>query len=282
VAGLRALAELEAPALATVLEAVQNDPSEEVRQQALRIQSRLRPAGALAQIEKALQSGSVGEKQNALAAVGAMRDKAAADLLAQWLDLLARQQVQPELHLDVLEAAAKHDDNPHLKAKLDGIEKQLDQGSKLAPFRVSLAGGNAIEGRKIFFERAEAQCVRCHKIAGQASEGGGEVGPELTKVGAERPREHLLESIVFPNAQIAPGFDNLLVTTKDGTTHAGIVHSESETELVLNSPEDGLVTIQKDDIGSRQRGLSSMPEGMGALLTRRELRDLVEFLANRK
>jgi len=60
------------------------------------------------------------------------------------------------------------------------------------------------------------------------------------------------------------------------------VKSEDKSELVLNSPEDGIVKIKKEEIEKRERGLSSMPEGMGKVLTKFELRDLIEFLASLK
>ena len=108
------------------------------------------------------------------------------------------------------------------------------------------------------------------------------VGPELTKIGAAKDRTYLLESIVFPNKHIAEGFQSVLVTTKDGTSFAGVVQSESDTELVLNSPEDGIVKVKKADITARERGLSGMPEGLATLLSRRDLRDLIEYLASLK
>jgi putative heme-binding domain-containing protein len=79
---------------------------------------------------------------------------------------------------------------------------------------------------------------------------------------------------------IASGFENQIVTLKNGTSYAGTQKTETEAELILNSPEDGTVKIAKKDIQSRERGMSGMPEGMGEILTRRELRDLVEFLAS--
>jgi quinoprotein glucose dehydrogenase len=88
--------------------------------------------------------------------------------------------------------------------------------------------------------------------------------------------------MVAPNKQIAKGFESQLVTTKDGTSFAGVVKSETASELVLNSPEDGIVTIKKADITARERGLSSMPEGLSTLLSRRDLRDLVEYLSSLK
>ena len=69
---------------------------------------------------------------------------------------------------------------------------------------------------------------------------------------------------------------------KGGASHSGLVKAESATELVLDSPEDGKLTLKKADIEKRIRGLSAMPEGMDKLMTRRELRDLVEFLAGLK
>jgi quinoprotein glucose dehydrogenase len=279
VEALRALAALKDPRLADAVQAAQADASEALRREALRFQSQLTPAGALTQIERALESGTLGEKQSAVAALGAMKSKEADAILLQWLDKLVAGKVEPELQLDLIEAASARDIS-ETKAKLQAFDVAVGK-EELAPFRVALSGGNAEDGRKIFFERAEAACVRCHKIAGQASEGG-EVGPELTRIGALKDRAYLLESIVLPNKHIAEGFETLLVTTKDGTSYAGIVKSENGTELVLNSPEDGIVTIKKSEITARNRGLSAMPEGVAALLTRRELRDLVEYLAERK
>jgi quinoprotein glucose dehydrogenase len=201
-------------------------------------------------------------------------------LLTGWVDRLVKGEVPAEMQLDVIEAASKRD-SAEMKAKLQAFEAKFAKEDELAPYRVALSGGNIEDGKKIFFERAEAACVRCHKIAGQASEGG-EVGPELTKVGATKDRSYILESIVFPNKNIAEGFQSVLVTTKDGTSFAGVVKSETDAELVLNSPEDGIVKVKKADITARERGISSMPEGLGTLLSRRDLRDLVEFLSSLK
>jgi hypothetical protein len=39
------------------------------------------------------------------------------------------------------------------------------------------------------------------------------------------------------------------------------------------------VAIDKAEIKSREPGVSGMPEGFGQILSKRDLRDLVEFLA---
>jgi quinoprotein glucose dehydrogenase len=145
----------------------------------------------------------------------------------------------------------------------------------LAKWRDCLYGGDAAEGKRTFVERQDAACFRCHKINGE----GGEVGPEMAGLGARMTREAILESILLPNKAIAPGFENVLVALKDGTTYAGLLKSESDSELTINSPEDGLITVRTADVQARDRGLSSMPEELGTILSKRDVRNLVEFLS---
>ena len=277
---LRALAAMDHSHLTEAVQAASSASEESLRRESLRFASRLKPAGAIAQISRVLENGTVGEKQSALGTLANMKEKEATALLDQWTDRLVAGQVPAELQLDVLEAAAKRE-TPEIKAKLESFEAKFTKQDELGAHRLALTGGSIDEGRKIFFERAEAQCARCHKIEGQGSEGG-MVGPELTKIGAAKDRTYLLESIVSPNKHIAEGFQSVLVTTKDGTSFAGVVQSESDSELVLNSPEVGIVKIKKSDITARERGLSSMPEGLVTLLSRRDLRDLIEYLASLK
>ncbi|MGI8965365.1 MAG: c-type cytochrome, partial [Limisphaerales bacterium] len=183
----------------------------------------------------------------------------------------------PELHLDLIEAAGKRS-ALSIKEKLKKYEQSRSAKDDLANFRECLAGGNAAEGKKIFLERVEASCVRCHKLDKEC----GEIGPVLNGVAAKHPREYLLESIVLPNKQVAPGFESVLVVLKDGTSYAGTLKSETDNELVLNSPEDGIVKVVKKEICKREKGLSGMPPELAQVLSKRDLRDLVEFLAGLK
>ena len=130
----------------------------------------------------------------------------------------------------------------------------------------------------------EAACARCHQVGSEIEGGfeGGGVGPDLAEIGDLRDRRYLLEAILFPNKAIAPGFDNVLISLDDGKVHAGLLKSESDTEIRLISPEDGPVTLKKTSIQSRQSGISPMPAHLRYVLSKSELRDLVEFLANLK
>lgn len=148
----------------------------------------------------------------------------------------------------------------------------------LAGFREALQGGDATAGRKVFFDKPEANCAKCHRVGGQ----GGDLGPVLDDIGLRQSREYILTSVLKPNAHTVKGYESLIVLLKDGGGCAGILKSENETQLVLNTPDQGPVTIRKSDVQSRQAGLSPMPEGLGQLLSKQELANLVEFLAGLK
>ena len=69
---------------------------------------------------------------------------------------------------------------------------------------------------------------------------------------------------------------------KNGAVYAGLVKEETGESLKLNSPEDGLIELKKSEIKARESSPSAMPEEFRQILTKRELRDLVEFLAQLK
>jgi quinoprotein glucose dehydrogenase len=149
---------------------------------------------------------------------------------------------------------------------------------RLAGFRDVLAGGEAVAGRKVFFESPTANCGKCHKAGGP----GGDSGPPLDGLAARQSREFILESILYPNAVINTNFQPVIVLLKDGTGTSGTLKQETATELLIVTPEDGPVTIRKNDIKERMKGASPMPEGIWQLLSRKDLADVVEFVAGLK
>ncbi|PAW73396.1 MAG: hypothetical protein B9S33_22445, partial [Pedosphaera sp. Tous-C6FEB] len=269
-----------------------------VRREAVKLAAAANPTAAVPLLARVLtEEKDFRLRQAALTALGDLPGHAADTVLTQQLALLTDKKLSPELHLELLEAAAKR---PSLAAQVGHAsrlssnlpvpapavgptakEKDGESGKMpdlLHEFRPALAGGDATEGKRVFHEHAGAQCLRCHAVRGE----GGIVGPALNGVSKRLTREQLLESIVRPNATIAAGFENATLVMKGGTNHSGLVKSETATELVLDSPEDGKLTLKKADIEKRIRGLSAMPEGVDKLMTRRELRDLVEYLSGLK
>ncbi|MBI3414095.1 MAG: HEAT repeat domain-containing protein, partial [Verrucomicrobia bacterium] len=186
---LKSLAALKSDRLNEALKFAQSAGNESLRKEATRLQAQTKSSGALASLNAALEKGSLGEQQAALAALGEMDGLAADEILARWLDRLESGELPKELQLDLLEAAAKRT-SPSLKEKLQDYRDNLPKDDSFAGFRETLYGGSAAEGKKIVFERAEAACIKCHKVGGE----GGEVGPELTGIGSRQTREYLLES----------------------------------------------------------------------------------------
>lgn len=273
VEALRALDALKDEKLAEVVDAALNDEAIPVRAEGLRLLAHLEPERAIDVATKVLAAGATAEKQGAFSAVATIPGAKADALLAAWLEKLANGEVAPDVRLDLTEAAAARD-SADVKAALGRYEAIRDTNDPLAAFRDTLAGGDADRGRRIFREKAEVQCLRCHKVAGD----GGEVGPELAGVGRRKDRDYVLESIVLPNKQIAEGFETQVLALADGRVVAGIVKAEDDKEVRLVTPEGTLVVVPKDEIEEKTRGNSAMPEDLIKDLKKTEIRDLVEFL----
>ena len=210
-----------------------------------------------------------------------MPGPAASRLLLDWLDRLIEGKVAAEIQLDLIEAAAKRTEND-FRERIKKYESTRRHDDPISAFREALAGGDRDRGRQLFTSKAEIECVRCHKVRGPDGESaGGEVGPELSGVGAAT-RAELLESIVNPNKQIAQGFESVVIATSDGKVQTGIFKGEDPKEVRLMTAEGKLIAVPKDLIEDRKRGPSAMPADVSAKLNKRELRDLIEFLASQK
>ncbi len=272
-ASLRAGASLRPEGLAASLAALTQHPAEEVRAEAVRITARSQPMNAARWIAR-LDAGTLAEQRDALAWLATSDDPVAEEAVAAWMRKLNAGDVSKELQLDVLEAARRAGGD-RLESLVSAWDAALSKDDPLAPYRVAIHGGDPASGRRLFAERADWGCQRCHKLHGE----GGDVGPDLTGIVRSRGVEHVLDSILLPNKEIAPGFENVLITLASGETLVGMVKEESAEELVIDTGEDGRVTIPKVAITARQRGLSSMVEGLGELIPPRELRDLLAALS---
>lgn len=228
-------------------------------------------------LARVLASGDVQERQGAFVLLAERGGPEALALLESWLDRLIGKQAGPEIHLDIL-LAARASKSATIAKKLAAYEATRDGKNPMSVYRETMFGGDAESGRRVFFEKSELSCLRCHKINGT----GGEVGPDLTGIGGKQKRDYLLESIVDPNKQIAKGYDTVVITLNSGQVKTGILKSEDAKVVRLMTPEGQLISIPKADIDERARGLSAMPADLAQKLSRTELRDLVEFLAGLK
>lgn len=256
-----------------------NDGEADVRSEARRMLTVVAPEIAVGFLDQAIGDGTLREKQSAVAALSKMKVYAAQQALSFWMAKLETGDVPPGLQLDLLEAAqASADDElktsakQYLESVVSGAPSLTDQ------YKMCLQGGNAGEGKTIFFGRAAASCRRCHVVNGD----GAAVGPDLSAIGKDKDRRYLLESIIEPNKAIAKGFATRVLVLADGRIVSGIVKKETEDEVTLVKPTGEQVVVAKDDIDDEADGLSGMPADLYKSLSRSEIRDLVAYLATLK
>jgi quinoprotein glucose dehydrogenase len=271
---LQALETLKDAALSDAAKTALDDADPRLRHQGRRILlASASKADAVASLAKVLDDGAMVEKQGALDLL-AKRLPDSEAVLERWLDLMLAKKAPPELQLDIV-LALRDAKKPSINTKLAAYEATRNAKDPMSYFRESVVGGDAESGRRVFFEKSEVSCLRCHKVAGI----GGEVGPDLTGIGKKYKRDYLLESLVDPNKQIAKGYESVVVTLQNGKLLSGILKSEDAKELRLMNADGQIIAIPKAEIEDRGRGPSAMPSDLTQKLSRSEVRDLVEFLA---
>ena len=217
-------------------------------------------------------------KQSVIAALGEMTDADSLKFLSGLLEGVENGEGPDELSLDIVLAAEARGDS-ELRSRLKEFRGKLAANADPSMnYILSTHGGDEEAGKKVFFGKTEVSCVRCHRIDGN----GGRVGPDLSGVAVKNDRKYLLDSIVKPSQDIAPGFAQEKIQTIDGLMYVGIVKSESDSQLQLLDADGNLVLIDPDDIEGRKPGLSGMPDDLIKQLSEVELRDLIEYLARRR
>jgi putative heme-binding domain-containing protein len=152
------------------------------------------------------------------------------------------------------------------------------QQARLAELKPVLSGGDARRGRAVFFGTKVA-CSACHAVRSE----GGRIGPDLSTIGAIRTGSDLLESIVFPSASFARGYQPYVIETRDGKLHTGIIARETAEAIYLVTTERAEIRIPRSAVEAVHRGkVSIMPQGLDAQLSRQELADLIAYLGSLK
>ncbi|MEA1785266.1 HEAT repeat domain-containing protein [Arenibacter sp. GZD96] len=219
------------------------------------------------------KNGTLREQQEVVRVLGEMPIEKTEAVLGGLIDQLARKKLSSALLLDVSEAVTASQSETLIAqlAPLKSNENTLDA------FKETLFGGDRGSGRDYFRYNSTGQCMRCHSVGGD----GGNVGPSLTNIGSMLSREQLLQALVEPSARLAPGYGTVSLTLTDGQNVTGILLEEHADELILKTAEAEPMEIPLGRIAKRTNLPSSMP-AMGMLMSKRELRDVIEFLVNLK
>jgi quinoprotein glucose dehydrogenase len=254
------------------------------------LQTRMAPAAATPGLLKMIEDHTISmpERQAAFTLLGTAPESEDVDkALEKWLKVAAAGAEPPSFSLEVIEAVearVKSKTKLHVplkEAQASFNKVRASRDDKLATWSEALAGGDAEKGRAIFLNNNAVYCQRCHKLEGQ----GGDVGPALDGIASgpmPKNRRYLLESIALPSAQIAKGFETAVLTLVDGRVVSGVVKEETKKQVKLLTAEAKELVIPVEDIESRRTGPSAMPDDLHKKLSRRELRDVVEFLVSLK
>jgi putative membrane-bound dehydrogenase-like protein len=150
------------------------------------------------------------------------------------------------------------------------------EGGELPPInQLATQTGDISTGKKVF----AAACASCHQAGGA----GNPFGPALSQIGSKLPKEALYLAILHPDQGISFGYEGYTVNLKDGSTVAGIIASETATELELALPGGIKKRYEKGQVASRKKMENSMmPSGLQASMTKSELVSLVEYLSSLK
>lgn len=133
----------------------------------------------------------------------------------------------------------------------------------------SFVGSNRGRGRVLFAKT----CGNCHRLF----DAGAAIGPDLT--GAQRTNiDYLLLNLIDPSSSVSKDFQMQIIETTDGRVITGLVVTESDNGVTIQTPNDKVV-VPVNEIEQRvTSGVSMMPEGMLQRLTPDEVRDLFAYL----
>ncbi len=255
-----------------------SDPSQKVSTAASAELMKRDPSQAVSGLKAALESENAARRQAAWKLAADMEGDEVVELFVKALVDLQRGAGDPASSLELLEAASGRTE-ASVRSAYKFYASSLDATDLLSSYLPALEGGDPEIGKQVFEGHGTAQCVRCHRIADN-DEAGALAGPNLAGIGANHDRHYLLESLMAPGAEIAPGFGVISLVLKNGKSLGGILQEETDDYFDITIGSDTL-RVRKSDVASFDPAVSAMPP-MGAMLSLREARDLVAFLSSLK
>jgi putative heme-binding domain-containing protein len=133
------------------------------------------------------------------------------------------------------------------------------------------SSGDAQNGERIF----RATCSSCHMVNGR----GGQLGPDLSRVGSGRSRAVLGNKVRGPSDNIRPGYEAVTVVTRDGQRIRGVKKNEDEFSIQiidLRERLQGYLKANLTEILNEPRTV--MPAYSAGQLSDGALDDLLQYL----
>lgn len=131
--------------------------------------------------------------------------------------------------------------------------------------------GNAENGARLF----RANCLACHQLNGR----GGNLGPDLSRIGASRSRTALTRKIRTAGLYFVPGYEPVTVVTRDGRRVRGAKKNEDAFSIQIMDTRERLQGYRKNELREIVAETASlMPDFSPARLNEQELDDLLRYL----
>lgn len=262
-----------------------------------------RDAGAISQLSNALTSEDAQLRRVAAMALGRVGAKTSVKALAE----AGTKELDPFLKHAITYALFEIDDNgnvpadhplkkqltsmakmalrdpaPHSRPEIQLAEplkadprKQAQQKKRLKELSKYIKKGNPKRGKELYDNVAKSMCILCH----QKGEQGAHFGPDLTKIGAIRTKQDLLEAIVYPSATIARYYEMVKVRTDKSTT-AGLILKDGVEKLILSAGPGVEQPIPLEEIKeATYSNTSLMPQVFDGLLKPEEIADIIAYLS---
>ena len=132
--------------------------------------------------------------------------------------------------------------------------------------------GDAANGERIF----RANCSTCHRVNGR----GGQLGPDLSRIGSARPRTGLAAKVRGTSAFIRPGYEPVTLVTRDGERLRGVRKNEDEFSIQIMDMRERLQGYLKSTLAEVTLDKQSVMPAYGSdRLPDRDLDDLLRYLS---
>ena len=132
--------------------------------------------------------------------------------------------------------------------------------------------GNPDKGERIF----QGTCRTCHMVDGR----GGQLGPDLSRIGSGRPRAALTKKIRTPSDNIRPGYEPVTLVLSDGQRIRAVKKNEDEFSIQIMDMRQrvqGYVKANLTEVAADKQ--SVMPAYGPDQLSNGDLDDLLSYLA---
>jgi putative heme-binding domain-containing protein len=137
----------------------------------------------------------------------------------------------------------------------------------------SASTGDAGNGEQIF----RANCSSCHRANGR----GGQLGPDLSRIGSGRPRAGLVSKLRGSSDVIRPGYEPVTIVTREGERIRGVKKNEDEFSIQIMDTREQLRGFLKANLTTLTIDKQSLMPVYGPdRLNDRDLDDLLSYLTS--